>query len=306
VVARSKAESFLMFFSTPISLLIAAFRPLIKASLFLSVIIKQIMNYEPGGCLFRSTREDLGMLFELGVSEGLIDEDHHDYINEILSFNQVTAYEVMTPLIDIVSIERRQSVRQLVRLIDKTRFSRIPVHDGRVDNITGYVYYRDLLKNDGITKIEQIIREPYFVPSTKRINSLYQEMQEKKLHIVFVASEFGAVEGMITMEDIAEEIVGEIQTRDHPDRHLIQRVSPRKYFLSGNLDINYFQRRFDVIIEKKDFETLAGFIIYHLERIPKKGDRLEYGNCVFTVDEATDRSVERVLLQINPDSVKGY
>ncbi len=299
VVARTRAESFLMMFSSPIQMMTTLFKPLIRFSLYLSMFIKKVMKYETSRYTFTGSREDLGMLFELSASEGLIDEEHHDYINEILSFNQVTAYEVMTPLINIVSMERKQSIRQLIKVIDETGYSRIPVYEGRVDNIIGYVYYRDMLKKRKVKSIDQIIRKPKFEPSTKKINSLFTELQKDKNLIVFIVNEFGAVEGMITMEDIAEEIVGEIQTRDHPDRHLIQKISARRYLLSGNLDINYFQRRFGIIIEKNDFETIAGFIIFHMGKIPRKGDRMEYGSCTFIVDEASDRSIEKVILQLD-------
>lgn len=296
-IARSKAESYLLLFSYPISMLMLILRPIIKIALFFSKKIKAILNLESIKYPIISSRDEIGTLFKLGESEGIIDEDHRHFVSEILSFREVTANEVMTPTIDIISTEKKQSIRYLAKLIEKTRFSRIPIYEDRVDNIIGYVHYRDLLKNNKIKKIDEVIKKPYFVPATKMIYELFMEMQKSETPIVFVVNEFGAVEGLITYEDIAEEIVGEIQTRDHPDEELIKKINDKKYILCGSLDIDFFQRKFGLSIEKKRFETVAGFITYKLGKIPKKGDQIEYEDYTFIVDAATDRSVESVILK---------
>ncbi|TAL30403.1 MAG: HlyC/CorC family transporter [Spirochaetes bacterium] len=297
VLARAKAETFLMLLSPVVLVLMAAFKPAIRASLGLSRGIRSLMKLEDSSRFgLARSREEIDLLFRLGVRHGIIDKDHHDLINEFLSFHKVTAYEVMTPLIDLVSVEKRQTVRSLIDVIYRTSFSRIPVYEGRVDNIIGYVFYRDLLANTAVGSIEEIIHPPRFVPSTKNIHALYYEMRSEKIPVVFVVNEFGAVEGMATREDIAEEIVGEIQTRDHPRRELFKKVSERKFELSGNLDIDFLHRRFGLAVEKKGFETVAGFLAFHLGRIPARGDRFEFDNFVFVVDEATPRFTEKVTL----------
>ncbi len=296
VISRSSPERFLIFFSYPIAVLTLVFRPVTRFSLYFSGKLRTLFNLERGKYSFVSSRDDIGLLFKLGMTHGVIDEDHHDYITEILSLNRVTAYEVMTPLIDVVSIERKKGIRQVIRLIEETRFSRIPVYEERVDNIVGYVYYRDLLMNTGVRTIDQILKEPHFVPSTKKVHELFHEMQELKLTAVFVVNEFGAVEGLVTREDIAEEIVGEIQTRDHPGEQRIDKIAQNRFLLSGNLDIDFFRRRFAVPIEKKGFETLAGFVITEMGRIPGKGEKLVIARHTLIVEEVTDRSVEKLVL----------
>ncbi|MBP7603958.1 MAG: HlyC/CorC family transporter [Spirochaetes bacterium] len=296
VISRSNPERFLILFSYPIAALTFVFRPVTRFSLYFSGRIKTLLGLESGRYSFVSSRDDIGLLFKLGMAHGVIDADHHDYITEILSFNRVTAYEVMTPLIDVVSVERKKGIRHVVRLIEETRFSRIPVYEERVDNIVGYVYYRDLLMDTAVRSIDQVLKEPHFVPSTKKIHELFHEMREMTLTMVFVVNEFGAVEGLVTREDIAEEIVGEIQTRDHPAEQLISAAGRNRYVLSGNLDIDFFRRRFAIPVEKRGFETLAGFVITEMGRIPKKGERLVIGRHTLVVEEATDRSVEKLLL----------
>ncbi len=174
------------------------------------------------------------------------------------------------------------------------------MYEDRVDNIVGYIYYRDLLMDAGVRSIDQVLKEPHFVPSTKKIHELFHDMRETGLTMVFVVNEFGAVEGLVTREDIAEEIVGEIQTRDHPAEQLISVAGRNRYLLSGNLDIDFFRRRFAIPVEKKGFETLAGFVTAEMGRIPRKGERLVFGRHTLIVEEATDRSVEKLVL-LTPD-----
>lgn len=294
-IARSRNERYLLIFSYPIYVMMLIFKPAVKLSLIFANRLKSILKLESSGYSAIGSRDEIGTLFRMGEKEGLIDRDHHNLITEILSFHEVTANEVMTPTIDIRAIEKKQSVKQLVKLIEETRFSRIPVYEERVDNIVGYIHFKDILKNRGLRKIEDILKKPYYIPSTKKVSRLYVEMQDNKIPVVFVVNEFGGVNGLITIEDIAEEIVGEIQTRDHPEEDLIKKINENKYLLSGYLDIDFFQKQFNLFIDKKGFETLAGFVTYQLGKIPKKGDRFDYGKHTFIVNEATERAVLKVL-----------
>jgi len=297
IVARSKAESYLLLFVHLLSFFFFFLRPLVRLSLLFPNLLKRRLKIEKSSTSIISSKDEIDVMFRLGQKEGIIDDKHHFFVNEILSFNKIKAREVMTPLIDVVSIERRQGIRQLVKSIEKTRFSRIPVYEDRVDNIIGYVLYKDLLKKTSVQSINEILRQPYFIPNTKRIYELLSEMREVEKPLVFVVNEHGAVEGLLTDEDIAEEIVGEIQTRDHPEEELIREISPGKYIIQGDLDIEFFQRKFGIYILKDDFETVAGFVISRLGKIPREGDKFEHEGFVFQVNEATDRSVEKVLLQ---------
>ncbi len=293
-IARSRAETYLMVLSYPIYILLLIFKPAVKVSLVFSSWLKSLLNIDNLKYSVIGSRDEIGTLFKMGEKEGIIDEDHNSFVTEILSFRNLTANEVMTPTIDVFSIEEKQSIKQLIKLIDETRFSRIPVYQERVDNIIGYIHFKDFLKNGIVKNISDIVQKPYYVPSTKRISELYLEMQDNNIPLVFVVNEFGGIQGLITDEDIAEEIVGEIQTRDHPEEELIKEIKENRYLLSGSLDIDFFQKQFDVFIEKKGFETIAGFVTYRFGKIPKKGESFEYGGHIFTVFDATDRSVEKV------------
>jgi len=296
VVARAKAEKYLLLFSLPIKYFLIFCKPINRVSLLFSSGLKKIFRIEQDHSDLVS-REELDILFRIGAKNGIIDNEHHMYISGILSFKDLTAHEIMTPTIDIASIELKTNIKSLVQLIESTRYSRIPVFDKRVDNIVGYVFYRDIIRKKNIKTIQEIMHPAQYVPSTKNIFNLFMEMRDDNISIVFVVNEYGAVVGMVSNEDIAEKIVGEIHTLDHGGDELIMKVSDREYILSGDLDVDYFRKIFMVDIEKKGFETIAGFIMYQLGYIPQKGESFKYGKYNFTVDSITDRSITRVALK---------
>lgn len=298
VIARSHPNEFLTTMSYPIGVLMLLMKPALRLSLAFSVLLKKSLSMNGAAHGLVRSRDEIDTLFKMGEEEGVIGEEHQQYVSEILSFKDIAAGEIMTPTIDISAVELQQSVRTLSDAFVKTKFTRLPVYDGRVDNIIGYVLYRDLLKERSVKKIADVLNKGHYVPATIRIVDLYSEMVENLIPMVFVVNEHGAVIGMVTHEDIAEEVVGEIQARDQSVDELITALSRDRFLLSGSLDIEYFMRRFKVQIEKKRFETLAGFVAYKMGKIPKKGDRFDYDRYTFIIDEATDRSVEKVIVQL--------
>jgi putative hemolysin len=297
IIARARAERFLMLSSYPVAFLMIVFRPLTAFGFAVSGTLKKIAHITDSGRTILKSRDEIDMLFKIGEQEGVIDEEHHVYVSEILSFRDITAREVMTPTIDIMSVELQQDIRNLIDIFARTRFSRIPVYEGRVDNLIGYVFYRDILTNRNCKRIQEVMNKVHYVPTTKKIVELYSEMLENLIPMVCVVNEYGAVVGMVTHEDIAEEIVGEIHSRDQSEEELISELGRERYLVSGKLDIEYFMKRFHVPIEKKGFETLSGFIASRMGKIPKKGDRFSYDSYTFTIEEATERSIDKVILQ---------
>ena len=300
VFARSKAESFLMFFSIPLKFISIIFYPVTRISISFASKIKKLSGIDRSENL-KIQRDEIDILFKIGRKTGIIRKDDQIYVSEVLQFKNTMAVEIIKPTIDLISIEIVDTIKNLIKLISKYRFTRIPVYTERVDNIIGYVFYRDLISAGTVKKISDVMHKAHYVPESKNIYDLYLEMQDNLLPIVFVVNEYGAVIGMVSYEDIAEEIVGEIQARDQFDDDLIKKISNTKYLLSGDLDIDYFMRQFTVKIEKRGFKTIGGFIMYMLGKIPKRGDRLDYYNLSFIIDHATDRSIERVILYLQKE-----
>ncbi len=294
IVSKGNADSFLMFFSLPILWMMKLFRPVIKVSLFFSEALTGIFRIKSGEVSPIKSRDDIATFISIGRKEGIIDEEKNLYLSEILSFKNAHAYEIMIPAVDIVSVDANETLKNIIAVIEKTRFSRIPVYKNREDNFTGYIYYRDILKNPD-SKIEDIIIDPVFIPETKNVFEIYNKMQKEHIPLLFVIDEYGNTTGMLTFEDIAEEIVGEIQTDDHPSENIITRLNDKRFKLSGRLDIDYFQRYFNIEINKKHFETLGGFIMSLTGDIPQKGEHVKFKEYEFIIEETGLKTVDKVL-----------
>jgi len=294
IIAKGNSENFLMFFAFPIYILMKFFRPLIKLALFFSEAITGFFKISNSDISPIKSRDDIATFISIGRKEGIIDEEKNVYLSEILSFKNAQAYEIMIPAVDIISVNVTDTYKNIIEIIEKTRFSRLPVYKNKEDNFIGYIFYRDLLKNPN-SKIEEIIIEPVFIPETKNVFEIYNKMQKERIPLLFVIDEYGNNSGMLTFEDIAEEIVGEIQTDDHPSENMITKITEKKYLLSGRLDIDYFQRYFNIDISKRHFETLGGFIMSLTGDIPDKGDHVRYKEYEFIIEDTGIRTIDKVL-----------
>ncbi len=295
MISKSKAEKFLMFFSIPTLFLMKVLTPLIKSSLYLSEKLTgrfNISHTEKGPV---KTRDDIDTFFQIGLKEGVIDEEREEYIREILSFKNTMAHEVMTPAVDIVSIALTDSIKDIVNLITKTKFSRIPVYEENEDEFIGYIHYKDIIVSKP-ESLKEILIKPEFIPETKNIFEIYKDMHKNRTPLLFVIDEYGDITGLLTFEDIVEEIVGDIQTDDHPAEKFITKISDRKYILSGRMDIDYFQRYFSILVQKRHFETLSGFVMNLSGKIPETGDRIKYGDYEFIIEEMRGRTVDSIQL----------
>ena len=296
IITNAMADSYLMFFSLPIRVLMFVLKPAVNLSLLVTSAYKRFLGLNDIKRSLITSRDEIDILFDMGEKEGIITYDHKTYVSEMLTFKDMCARDIMRPTISIVSIDIKAGVRSLVDMIDKTGFSRIPVFENRVDNITGYIFYRDILKRPDEKNLSDYLIRAHYIPSTKNIFELYLEMIQNKVPLVFVVNEHGGVIGMVTHEDIAEEVVGEIQTADHNDEDYIRPLDDGRFVLRGDMNIDFFNRSFHLDIEKKGFETIAGFLMFNLKRIPRKGDTCEYKKYRFQVDEGSERSVTRILL----------
>lgn len=296
IIARFKSETVILWVAYPLNLFLIVFAPLVTASLSVAGRIRSLLNIDSGTDQAQKAKDEIDSLFRLGSSEGVFEETHSHFVNEILSLHKITVEEAMTPTIGIISIEISRPVHELLSVMQKTRFSRIPVYRDRVDNIIGYVHYRDIIElgNKKLHTIEEIMRDAVYVPTTKTVYSLYRDMITKRNHIVFVVTEHGAVAGVVTREDIAEEIVGEIQTRDHPREELINQLPGGRYSISGKLDVDYFARMFKLRIDKKGFETVAGLVSFLFGYIPSVDEKISYQGLLISVEKGSSRAVQRV------------
>ena len=250
------------------------------------------------------SEEELKLVIDAGTLSGAIDKTEHELIRSLLEFSDITVKEIMVPRPDIVAVDIAFPPEQLIHKVIEEGYSRMPVYRGTLDTISGVIYTKDLLsllEHKNLIILEDIIRPPLFVPESKKISELLREFQAHKVHMGIVVDEFGGTEGLVTMEDIIEEIVGEI----HDEYDEVQRgpvtTSGGKTYVEGTIKVGLFNEQFQADIpETADYETLAGFLQKASGRLPETNDEIRYGDFVFTIVSKTARRIRQVRVARQP------
>ncbi len=242
------------------------------------------------------TEKELKVFIEEGTKEGVIETEDKEMIESILEFGDTIVKEIMTPRVDMVYISKDITLKEMINIFDDNKKSRYPVIDGSPDNITGMVLAKDIFSNLNKKnfKISDVIRPAFFIPETMRILKLLDEMQKTKQKFAIVVDEFGGVSGVITMEDIVEEIVGEIS--DEYDEDIQRIVKEKDYFIAnGNTEIDELNSTLNIEInDDEDFQTIAGLINFESGTIPKVSDKIEIENYIFEILELNKNRITKV------------
>jgi CBS domain containing-hemolysin-like protein len=243
---------------------------------------------------------DLQALIDVGEAEGILEEQEGELIHSIIEFGDTRVSEVMTPRPDIVAVPVTATVREARDVIIESKYSRLPVYRDQIDNVEGIIYVRDLLQRwaDGQEddKIGPLIRSVYFVPETKPVAKLLEEMQKAHVQLSMVIDEYGGVCGLVTVEDILEEIVGEIEDEDIAGEELQEIVEACEgcYEVLGSTEIGKIERLFDMEIEADDFTTIAGLVINEAGKVPAPGENLTFRGLDVEVLEGDERRIGRL------------
>ena len=245
------------------------------------------------------TAEDLKALVETGEEQGVIEEEEREMIHSIFEFGEKVAHEVMVPRTDIVGIEAGSPLREALDMVVRAAYSRIPVYRDNLDDIIGILYVKDLFRHVAKGRLEipltDIVRPAHFVPETKKVAELLREMQERKVHLAIVVDEYGGTAGLITIEDLVEEIVGEIRDEFEVDEQRIVAVSEHEALMDARVPFDDVVELFDPDVERsEDYDTLGGFIAHELGRMPRVGDTVRRGGVVFSVESMHARRASKV------------
>jgi putative hemolysin len=247
---------------------------------------------------------ELQALLDVGEEEGIIEENEGELIQSVIRFSDRNAGEVMTPRPNIVAVEAGATLEAVRDLMIESKYSRLPIYKGQMDNVEGVIYVRDLLKYWQLGETDRrcidIARPTYFVPETKPIDELLPEMQKAKTPMAIVINEYGGLAGLVTIEDLVEEIVGEIEDEDEPEPQeteadIFEEVEG--VVVRGHVEVGKIERRFDVELAADDFTTVAGLVINELGHLPSVGEEITFRGLRFEVIEADERRVWRVRIQ---------
>jgi CBS domain containing-hemolysin-like protein len=237
---------------------------------------------------------------EAGREEGIIEESDRDLIQSVVEFGDKTVREVMKPRPEMFAVAADTTVEQLTEMLRTRAYSRVPVYDGSIDNIVGIVYARDLLQvadTEARTRtVRQLMKTDIrFVPESKRVSDLLKEMQRDNVRMEIVIDEYGAVAGLVTIEDMVEEIVGEI--RDEGEKGIV-RESDHSYVVPGTMDVDRLDELFGIRPQDREATTVAGLVTEIAGRIPRQGEVVNAEGLRFEVLESTDRRVERLRISM--------
>lgn len=253
--------------------------------------------------------EEVMSMLEAGQESGILKEEGKKMINSIFAFDDKLAYEIMTPRTDVFVIDIDDPPEEYLNDLMTMRYSRIPVCKGETDNIIGILHIKDYLIQawekgfDGVD-IASIIRKAYFVPETKNIDSLLYEMQRTKQQIAILIDEYGGFSGIVTMEDIIEQVVGDIDDEYDEEEEIIDKVDDNIYLVDGDVDLDDLDEELGIDLVSETSETIGGFIIDILGEIPDEKDVgriIEFENYQFKIMAIQDRRIERVKVYIMPD-----
>ena len=256
----------------------------------------------------RVTEEEFHELMEASEEEGLINEEESDMIKAIFSLGETVVREVMVPRTDMACVSVAVTTDELLETIIACGHSRIPVYDGTIDNITGILYAKDLLRywgnNSPDLDIRTIVRQPFYIPESKNLDELLQEFKKRRVHIAIVIDEYGGTSGLITIEDLLEQIVGDIQDEYDTEEELIQPQADGSTIIDARVPIEEFEELYNIEIERDKFDTVGGLIFALLGRIPRTGDEVSTAGIRLTVLSAGERRIgklraERVVAPLN-------
>ena len=253
------------------------------------------------------TEEEIRMMVDVGEEKGVIEDVQKEMINNIFEFDDLDAGDIMTHRTDMVAIDADDPLEDVVRLSVEEGRSRIPVYEEDPDNIIGVIYIKDLLPYVGHqlpkeTTLRSIMREAYYIPETKKCGDLFTEMTETRTQIAIVVDEYGGTAGLVTIEDLLESIVGNIQDEYDDEEEEISKINENTFTIDGTTFIDEVDELVGTEIPEGDYDTLAGFLISRLGYLPKDGEmnEVDYENLHFTVLNVEDRRIGKVKVEINP------
>ena len=248
------------------------------------------------------TEEEIRMMIDVGEEKGTIDEIEKVFINNVFDFDDKVVADIMTHRTRVAAVSVDSSLDEIVEVISLEKYTRIPIYKESIDNIIGVLHVKDLLKyftskqDNAPFEIHNFLRRAYFVPESKKINELFRELQVKKIHMVVVVDEYGGTAGIITIEDLLEEIVGSILDEYDEEEYKYEKIDESTYLFDGSISLDQVAELIGVILPVEEYETLSGYVIGQLGQIPDEGEKpvIELDDLVFKVEEIEDKMLSRI------------
>ena len=307
-IALQKPETISMFCVGPVSTVSKIAYPFIKLLTFATNLVTKPFGITEGSTEEILSREEIKSLVREGQVHGVLNEKEQEMINSVIEFVDKTAREIMTPRINVLAIDISEAKEEYIEDLINAKYTRIPVYEEDVDNIIGILFIKDFLKQAlkyGIDNIDikSILRKPYLVPESKNINDLFKELQQSKKQIAVLIDEYGGFSGIVTMEDLVEEVMGDIEDEYDPESYKIKKIDELTYMVDGLITIDELNNRLDLNISSENYDTLSGFLIDNLGSIPQEEDdrTIEVDHLVFKLESMKHKRIDKVKLYIGKE-----
>ena len=265
-----------------------------------SMVFGRLFALKPEEGERKMTEEEIRTIVEYSSRSGNIDEEESEMIQNVFDFSDTAVEEIMTHRTEISAINIKSTRKQIIEYVQNERFTRFPVFENDIDHIIGTLHVKDLLKfldnAEEKFSLKKLLREPYFVPDSKKTDELFREMQQQKNHIAIVLDEYGGTAGIVTIEDLIEEIVGNIQDEYDEDEEEINQIDAYTYEIEGLTNIDDVEDELEIGLPVEDYDTISGFILGQLGRFPDQDEKvsIEFNNCVFEIMETNENVITRV------------
>jgi putative hemolysin len=254
------------------------------------------------------SEDEVKYLIREGRKSGIFEPSEEDLIHSVFRFTDTVVKEVMVPRTEIVAVEAGSDIDAILRTMNEKGFSRLPVYSETIDNIIGVVFLKDILSlhmENRPFRLDAVLWKPYVVPPNKNVSVLLKEMREKRIHLALVGDEYGGTDGLVTMEDLIEEIVGDIRDEQEKELREIHEIAANRYVIDGRADIGKVNEKLVVRLPEDEFETIGGFVLGLFGRLPEEGDQIRYDGLLFTVLRLRRNRISRIrVLKYAPEDQK--
>lgn len=300
-IAMVKSEPIARAVVLPLTILLKVAMPFVKLLTNSTNLIVRMFGIDPNADKEQITEEEIRMMVDIGKENGTIQETEKMMINNVFEFDNKSVSDIMTHRKNVVAFPIDLPLKEVIKRVNETKLTRFPVYVESIDNIVGILHAKELIQfiengEEQAFQLKTLIRKPHFVPEAKKTDELLKEFQGNKFHMAIVIDEYGGAAGVVTIEDLIEEIVGNIYDEYDVEEKEIEKIDESTYKLSGTISLKSLKELLDIEIPNDEYDTLGGYMIGELGRIPEVGEQpiVEFGNFVFKVEEVDEMRISKV------------
>ena len=301
-IAKQKSEAVALRVARPIEFIVIIFKPLVYIFTAISSLVIRILGGDPNEAKSFITHEELKTMVGVSEEEGVLENDEKEMIFNVFEFADLQVKDVMVQRVDIVSVDKEASYDEVIDVIKNEQFSRIPIYNQTIDNIIGVLNIKDLATIENLREdfnISKYIREPFYTFEFKKIIELFKEMKKTRNHIAVVLDEYGGTVGLITIEDLVEEIVGEIEDEYDEEKNPVEFIKENEYVVEGSLRLHDISDLIGINIDSEEFDSVGGLMIEDLGRMPEEQEEIIVNNIKFIAEEIEKNRIKKVRMIIN-------